>query len=269
MTTILKTSNEEKIQNEVFNFLNEESLAILQPDKLYLNDCNFGRIWGYEGLPIVYIVYSLEGKALFCGLSKDCTGQKNYFKEDTGDGVLKQEWPMGTPHYITFYCLSKEPLKDGDKKLYDQLYKLRRVINKIIKEDALPVFSSIGSLLKEVPVSEICNHLPWIGSRQAAQLEVWHKLLTDETSTTLVENRESYYLYITLLDWDKSLPKIDLDMIILNTDKKDYFMPIEQMKDFGLIRNLPIYAAHSEISPWKTALNILLRISGIELNPDE
>ena len=59
-------------------------------------------------------------------------------------------------------------------------------------------------------------------------------------------------------------------MVILNADDMNCFIPLDKnVKDYALINRLPIYTENPKAEPWQTALNIILRVSGILLDPDD
>lgn len=257
----------------VIEFSRKEKINIRTSDKFYLANPNFASTpWPFAGLPIAFVCYDKQGKALYAGMSKNSTGQNNFIKVDsvTGEGVEKVPWPMGKPHHLVFYCLSDHAL-DGDDKLYRQMLELRRCLRKTIKEcTTTPTWSSVAQLLKQVSVSNICRHLTWISPRQIEKLEFWHNLLSDDNGKTLVTDIETYYLQVSTLDFGSTLPKIDINMVIRNTDDMDCFIPLDKnVKDYALISRLPVYTENPEAEPWQTALNIILRVSGILLDPDD
>lgn len=120
----------------VIEFSRKEKINVRTSDKFYLANPNFASTpWPFAGLPVTYVCYDKQGKALYAGMSKNSSGQNNFIKVDsvTGEGVAKVPWPMGKPHHLVFYCLSDHAL-DGDDKLYRQMLELRRCLRKTIKE---------------------------------------------------------------------------------------------------------------------------------------
>lgn len=257
----------------VVKFSGSEKINIRTSDKFYLANPEFASTpWPFSGLPVVYVFFNKQGKALYVGMSKNSSGQNNYIKVEskTGEGVEKTPWPMGKPHHMIFYCLSDQPLNDNEK-IYRQMLSLRRNIREAIKKETTPpTWPSVASLMKRTSVSDICLHLPWISSGQAAELEVWYQMLSDDTVRTMTAEYKKYYLLITSFDFGNSLPKIDCNMVIKNTEDDHLCIPLDnQVKDFAFISKLAVYSENPESAPWQTVLNIILKVSGIQLNPDD
>lgn len=274
MTKTIKVSHLTACREAVIQFAKAKNIQIQSSGEFRLDREDYSiRPWPFNGLPVVYVAYSNEGRGLFVGYSYNCAGQNIYFTSaEDGRGIVKKDWSNGNPLFLEFHCLSDTPIEKKGEPVHGWMLELRTILNEIIKEGiAEPDYNSVAQLLKSVSMEDIYRYLPWFrGSNQAAALESWRKVLTTSPLTSIAST-DNYYLRVVTLDLlGETIPAIDINMVVMNIEDESIFIPLDKhFKDLSFISQLPVYLDDKRLGKTGLALNILIRLSDINIIQDD
>jgi len=266
MNTIKNTVSHVGLCREaVIRFSNEKSFKV-HSSRIHLDMDEFNETpWPFAGLPVLYIVYSAQGKALHIGHSYNSTGMNNYFASDEhGRCRLRQKWENGTPAFIDFYCLSSTPIQLEDNGL---LLELKRELNKVVAKADLqrPIFDSVKDLFRKVCIDDVLAHID-IDEKIMYAMETWYKAIASRPLQSMAST-EDYYLRIVNPKLGENLPSIHLRQVICKYSDPSFCLVLDEgkMKDLGFLSRLPVYFDTPDESSYNDAVvGIIKSLSNIK-----
>lgn len=252
-------------QKAALNFANAKHILLSCSGPFRLDRSDFFLTpYPFSGLPVVFLAGNDTNGIVYAGLSYNNTCLSNYLNNaPDGSGTVKEDWPVGNPDYLVFYCLSDQPVKRFQEPYHTWLHELRAIFNSIISTgqsatDCLTVKTLMldFDLLGQYPVLE--------GTPAGVVMLSWQDALTKGQPVHSQADHADKYLHVVGFDEHPVIQRF----VIRSITDPSYRLQLEDCHDLAFIANLPI-VADKGLSHRHIAMHLLECLSKVTVSKDE